>query len=642
MTSGRATTPSRRHHRVGRFVALATVARLSLLLLLAAAVVPPPVRCAEPPVPATGAPATDAPATDATTWRSGFPYVHDPVPFRHAWERVRVEEREWSAVDLVKDARYLTKMSHPMTHSSTQVEEHFARANALGPAALEPGPEYDPDPAGPVLRLGLLGDVMYVRHGTGDVLRPALAARLAACDLVAANLETPVVPALKPGMVHGLGLRFNASPDLLDTLATGGTASGLPPGVRPLVDVLGVTNNHALDRGPKGLTTTMFEAAARGMRPVGVAIEGPSDALADPEALRGRYVVLDRGGLRVAVTAFAWGVNHGCVEGADLTRLNIMPFGDRTSLPDFRLFERVVAAARAEGAELVVLMVHWGYEYEFFPEPHVMRLAREFAARGADLVVGSGPHVLQPLEVLQVNRSAFRGSPRYVEDLTDPSPRTCLVAYSLGNVVTSQSPAHCRVGALLSVDASFAVEGSTGRRRAVLTDARLSLTYTERRLDAGLPPRRLAALYDAAWALSPSCPDPGLARRVRSALDAADPSRLGAAWFADDERPSAVTLAPSSTDAASLPDLLVEGSLTPLTTPTGPRAVLKLTAFETTDDAPLPAGLTRRLAAKAPILVDLPEGAGPARTVRGTLVVTPSPDGSLTGRLTPLDGDPAE
>jgi len=549
----------------------------------------------------------------ADGWRERFPYVHDDVPFRHAYERVRVEERAWSFIDVVKDIRYLTKMRRMMPRSSTQIEAYFARRNADGPAALDPTAHYDLVPDGGPCRLGALGDVMYVTHGTNDFLRPPLADRLAVCDLVMANLETPVVPDEPPGMIHQFGLRFNTDPALLDTLATGGAAAG--PTVAadgPLVDVLALANNHALDRGVGGLERTMFEVGARGIRTVGVATADDADEMA------GRYVVLERSGLRVAVVAVGWGLNRGIVDGPPPARLSLMPLGDRTGLPDFGLFERIVAAARRDGAELVVLTVHWGYEFEYYPEPHFMRLAREFAARGADVIVGHGPHVVQPVEVLHVNMPAFVATDHYVVDTTDPRPRTCLVAYSLGNVTTLMGSEPCKVGALLTVDAARAVERVTGRHTVVLTDGRLSFFYAERH--AAGPSTKHVALFDAAWALSSACDDAGLTRRVHRALEVAAVDRLGSSWLAASASPASPQLRTACYECPAAVTVRIDGVLTPTAGSTSTAAVLQILSYEAVGEAPLTPALVRRLGrGDAVIPVVVPGGAGPRRVVTGLL-----------------------
>ena len=61
----------------------------------------------------------------------------------------------------------------------------------------------------------------------------------------------------------------------------------------------------------------------------------------------------------------------------------------------------VAAVARAAArSDLVVVMAHWGIERQACPEPHQVELARAWVDAGADLVVGSHPHVLQGVQRL--------------------------------------------------------------------------------------------------------------------------------------------------------------------------------------------------------------------------------------------------
>ncbi len=97
--------------------------------------------------------------------------------------------------------------------------------------------------------------------------------------------------------------------------------------------------------------------------------------------------------------------------------------------------ERALSSLRAldPTVDFLVLYAHWGVEYENVPTPAQTVLAREFVDAGADLVVGSHPHVVQAHEV-------YNGAPIY---------------YSLGNLVFDQYwDDSVRCGAVLSVDVS--------------------------------------------------------------------------------------------------------------------------------------------------------------------------------------------
>jgi poly-gamma-glutamate synthesis protein (capsule biosynthesis protein) len=112
------------------------------------------------------------------------------------------------------------------------------------------------------------------------------------------------------------------------------------------------------------------------------------------------------------------------------------------------------------GVDFKIVSVHWGFEYEIYPDARVMQVARMIVQAGADLVVGSHPHVVQPAEVLFVNGYERRNAGGSAEPappegslLTDRRgrPRKALVLYSLGNFTTAMSTFLCRVGAIQSL-----------------------------------------------------------------------------------------------------------------------------------------------------------------------------------------------
>ncbi|MFO0930852.1 MAG: CapA family protein [Gemmataceae bacterium] len=120
---------------------------------------------------------------------------------------------------------------------------------------------------------------------------------------------------------------------------------------------------------------------------------------------------------------------------------------------------RVTAALAdmtAAGVDLRIVHLHWGYEFEFYPCPELMKVGRAVVRAGADVLFGTHPHVVQPMEVCFLNGYETR----YGGDLpgtgcrmTDAAgvPRKALIAYSLGNFATTMYFRHCRTGLALSL-----------------------------------------------------------------------------------------------------------------------------------------------------------------------------------------------
>ncbi|MCB9545241.1 MAG: CapA family protein [Myxococcales bacterium] len=315
-----------------------------------------------------------------------FPWVYSPDPDAPSYAFARWETEDWSLMDPTAGL-YLQKVLRHYTTAPPEVVAHFeATRPALPP--LGDGDE-------PVISFS--GDVLWVGDNWADFGRAAGAAT--AADLRVANLET-VVAVDEPVGKGGLPIRFNAPPEFLD---------GLP------FDVLQLNNNHSLDMDDAGIVSTKTVAESKGYRTTGV--DG--------------HVTVDVKGRRVALLSYTWGLNR-----RDLTpmrELFVVPFGHLDAVPLDRV-EADVAAARADGADHVVLLLHWGYEFEYWPDPHLMQLGRQLVTLGADVVVGTGPHVVQPAETCLVNHpEVVPGVGTCSVRTADGVPRTAAILYSLGN-----------------------------------------------------------------------------------------------------------------------------------------------------------------------------------------------------------------
>ena len=273
---------------------------------------------------------------------------------------------------------------------------HFAQANARGVDALDQSAHWRIDSDGDRVTIAAIGDVMYCgRDADADLLDADLSALIRRNhDALLLNLETLTSPREATGRRVRGRFAFNAPAAMLDAFGR----LGMPV-------VAGLANNHAADLGTADLVATAREIEARGMRWAGFA------AALQPTASAGRYALVDVAGHTIAVVPTTWGVNPGpfrdddeAQRAAGLASITRLPVQVDDAAEGVREVRALIASARAGGAELVIVAPHWGHEFECWPSPvHQMLVARELAAAGADVVVGSHPHVLQPLEVLHVN-----------------------------------------------------------------------------------------------------------------------------------------------------------------------------------------------------------------------------------------------
>jgi poly-gamma-glutamate synthesis protein (capsule biosynthesis protein) len=200
-------------------------------------------------------------------------------------------------------------------------------------------------------------------------------------DLTVVNLECPATDVVAPVPKE---FTFRCDP------------AALPAARRAGVDVASQANNHAYDQGPDGLVDSLDEIRDAGLAPVGA---GRDRA----EALRPATFELN--GWRVAVV--------GIDEVLDPVTMVAGPDTPGTAAGhDFDLALRAIRAAAAR-ADVVVVAIHWGVELDTQPRAYQVQEAHRMIDAGADVILGSHAHRLQPM-------GRYRGRP---------------IFYGLGNFV---------------------------------------------------------------------------------------------------------------------------------------------------------------------------------------------------------------
>lgn len=294
------------------------------------------------------------------------------------------------------------------------------------------------------LRLAIVGDIMLARHverranRTGyDSLFAHARAELEEADLALGNLECALSE--RP-TIKGKKIVLRAKPKAAEALAKAG------------FDALSLANNHAFDCGPAGLTDTVQGLQEAGILPVGTSPK--------PQTI-------ERNGVRIALLAYCDFPNDSGGPGISYTPNLPLPLersergrgpggrvseptnhpnlplplehsertwepGTKDSVAEQELTAQILSAKK--DADVLVVLWHWGTEGSSEPDARQKRLARIAANAGADLIVGSHPHVLQPIGWL-----------------TAKSGNRCLVAYSIGNFVFDSTKETERRSAILNV-----------------------------------------------------------------------------------------------------------------------------------------------------------------------------------------------
>lgn len=222
---------------------------------------------------------------------------------------------------------------------------------------------------------------------------------LKSADITIGNLETTLAGKDKGYTGYPA---FNTPETLADALQEAG------------FDLLTTANNHCLDRQEYGLRRTLDQLDARGLLHVGTA---------RTQEERDTPVIVERKGIKVAFLAYTYGTN-----GIPVPK----PFMVNPLHP--QLMIRDIQAARAAGADIVVVCLHFGVEYQRQPNKDQRDLVRLLLAQDVDIIFGGHPHVVQPIEVVR----AGDGHPQ-------------VVAYSLGNFISAQQGPYKDAGVMVQV-----------------------------------------------------------------------------------------------------------------------------------------------------------------------------------------------
>lgn len=221
-----------------------------------------------------------------------------------------------------------------------------------------------------------------------------VAPTIGAADIAIGNLEVTLAgPPYK-------GYPQFSSPDALaDALKTAG------------FDILVQANNHAVDRGKAGLERTLHVLDSIGLVRSGVFRDSLERMVRYP-------LIVEKNGIRLALLNYSYSTN-----GIRVTPPNIVNMIDTAVIR-----QDLQKAAKAE-PDFTIALMHWGAEYQLTENSEQQRLTRFLFQNGADAIIGSHPHVVQPIREMDGK----------------------LVVYSLGNMISNQRKRYTDGGILFQM-----------------------------------------------------------------------------------------------------------------------------------------------------------------------------------------------
>ncbi len=264
----------------------------------------------------------------------------------------------------------------------------------------------------PVAKSGLKEDGSYDFHALFEQMQE----EISAADLALVNQEV-ILGGTDLG-VSGYP-SFNAPFELGDALAEAG------------FDVVLHATNHALDKGKKGLLNCLqfWEESHPEIEVLGIH-ETKED--------QNEIFFYEQNGIKIAILNYTYGTN-----GIELPE--DMPFA--VDLLDRERIRQDLERADRE-ADFVIVCPHWGTEYKLEPSSAQEKWAQFFLENGTDLVLGTHPHVIEP-----------------VEWLGDEEGSRMLVYYSLGNFLnwtsgTGEGVADRMVGGMAKITLARNLQGA--------------------------------------------------------------------------------------------------------------------------------------------------------------------------------------
>ncbi len=136
--------------------------------------------------------------------------------------------------------------------------------------------------------------------------------------------------------------------------------------------------NHLLDRGIKGLIRTLKFFKSLNSLYLG-AYENEEESK--------KIYYFEKSGIKVAILSYLYGANAPVK--TEKWMINFI---------DLQKISNDILTAKSEGANFIIVGLHWGEEYKRFPSRQQKQLAKMIASFGADVIAGSHPHVIQPAE----------------------------------------------------------------------------------------------------------------------------------------------------------------------------------------------------------------------------------------------------
>ncbi|MGH4140534.1 CapA family protein [Clostridium sp.] len=223
-------------------------------------------------------------------------------------------------------------------------------------------------------------------------------------DIALANLETTLAGENQKYTGYP---SFNSPSSIADAMVDSG------------FDILSIVNNHTIDRGSAGVFSTMSELQKRNIKEIG----------ARESVDKKPYLIQEVKGIKMGFISYSYETPRkgerktlNAIEiPSDVVNL-LNTFSYEHIDEDLNKIKTQIDEMKSQGAQAIIFFIHWGNEYERVPNVHQKSIARSLCDYGVDVILGSHPHVVQPMEFITSEKTGKRS----------------LVVYSMGNFISNQ------------------------------------------------------------------------------------------------------------------------------------------------------------------------------------------------------------
>lgn len=184
-------------------------------------------------------------------------------------------------------------------------------------------------------------------------------------------------------------------------------------------NIIAAANNHILDGGKEGFFTTNEVLKEKAIDYMGIKKDSKDES----------FIIKEVKGIKVGIANYTFenssSKKYKAINSVKVDKNieNLIDTFNNNFLEDsLEQMKQRVKLMKDKGAELIVFYIHWGEEYKREPDKYQKELAQKLSDIGVDIILGSHPHVIQPMEFIK----------------SQSGGKETLVVYSMGNFISNQ------------------------------------------------------------------------------------------------------------------------------------------------------------------------------------------------------------